>query len=136
MCLHTYFAYFCIDVYIYMYTHVYVYTYNLGVTSNSLHPGLVTTGLQRRVPQSIAYMWIIPQMYELILTFLSSIELNVDDGALTQLYAVTSPKMSGVTGQYLVPVGRRGWLSGHSVNTTLQRLLWEESERLTDPYAL
>jgi hypothetical protein len=44
--------------------------------------------------------------------------------------------MSGVTGQYLAPVGRRGWVSGHAVNITLQRLLWEESERITDAYVL
>jgi hypothetical protein len=56
--------------------------------------------------------------------------LNADDGALTQLYVATSPKLAGVSGEYFIPTASKGQASALARNETLARLLWEESERL------
>ena len=58
--------------------------------------------------------------------------MSVDNGALTQLYAATSPTLEGVTGRYYVPIGldRTDTSNPHGRNVTLAKLLWEESERI------
>ena len=58
--------------------------------------------------------------------------MSVDNGASTQLYAATSPKMEGVTGRYFVPIAldRTEKSNPHGRNVTLAKLLWEESERI------
>ena len=58
--------------------------------------------------------------------------MSVDNGALTQLYAATSPKLDGVTGRLFVPIALDRTEKGnpHGLNVTLAKLLWEESERI------
>ena len=60
--------------------------------------------------------------------------MSVDNGALTQLYVATSPKMEGVTGRYFIPVAldrtEAKFVNPHGLDVALAKLLWEESERI------
>ena len=58
--------------------------------------------------------------------------MSVDNGALTQLYAATSPKLEGVSGRFYVPIAldRTESSNPHGHNVTLAKLLWEQSERI------
>jgi hypothetical protein len=53
---------------------------------------------------------------------------------VAQLFVATSPKMEGVTGKYFGPIALETEPSAHARNKTLQRKLWEESDRLVKPY--
>ncbi|HUB39368.1 MAG TPA: SDR family oxidoreductase [Streptosporangiaceae bacterium] len=58
-----------------------------GVTSYSLHPGVVASDIWRRVPWPVR-----PLVTRRMLT--------VDQGAQTSLYCATSPDLAGVSGRY------------------------------------
>ena len=68
----------------------------------------------------------------MFLEFYRLATMSVDNGALTQLYAATSPKLEGVTGRFYVPIGLDRTEAGnpHGRNGTLAKLLWEQSERI------
>ena len=71
-------------------------------------------------------------LYSIFLEYYRLATMSVDNGALTQLYAATSPKMEGVTGRYFVTIAldRTEKSNPHGRNVTLAKLLWEESERI------
>ena len=46
-----------------------------------------------------------------------------------KLYVATSPQIEGVTGAYFVPIGIKSWTSANAKNETMQKKLWQESER-------
>lgn len=58
-----------------------------GVTTYSLHPGVVATDVWRRIPGPIA--WVMKQFM-----------LSSEEGAATTLYCATEPSLAGVTGRY------------------------------------
>lgn len=103
---------------------------NTGLTSNSLHPGMIQTDLMRHINNAIGKnYWL-----QLLTPFFSLINLacmNADQGALTTLYVATSPDMRGVNGKYFQPVAMLTAPSAHATNTTLQQLLWTETEKIT-----
>lgn len=74
------------------------------ITSLSIHPGVVRTGLLRGPNES--YGKIIGSVNSLLSRFFTAAE----DGALTQLYACTSPEVDrlNLNGAYLVPVAKLG----------------------------
>jgi hypothetical protein len=53
---------------------------------------------------------------------------------ILQLYVATSPKLAGVSGKYFVPIAVETMPSFLAQNETLQKLLWDESEKLIRPY--
>jgi hypothetical protein len=68
-------------------------------------------------------------LWMVVRQLLFAAQLNADGGALTQLYAATSPNMDKVTGKYLVPIALIKVPSANARNETLQKKLWKESER-------
>ena len=104
-----------------------LFTYELArrfegtsVTVNALHPGLVRTnilnnnGLIGRVLNSLIRVR----------------GISVEAGALTSVYAVTSPEMEGVSGKYLEK-GKIVHSSTRSYDEDQAGALWELSARLT-----
>ena len=101
-----------------------LFTYELArrlegsrVTANCLHPGVIATGLFRRLPKILD----LP-----LRIFLSSPE----SGADKSVYLASSPEVEGVTGKYFVKK-RAVASSTESQNPERARQLWEVSERLT-----
>ncbi len=91
-----------------------------GVTANALHPGLVATNfLNNNGP------------FGRFLNFLLRIRgISIDAGAMTPVYAASSPEMEGVSGKYLVknqPVSS----SKRSYDEPMATALWELSAGLT-----
>jgi len=91
-----------------------------GVTVNALHPGLVATNfLTNNGPFG-----------RFLNFFLSLRGISVEAGAITPVYAASSPEMEGVSGKYLV----RNQLvksSKHSYDESMAAALWELSASLT-----
>jgi len=96
---------------------------NTPATSNSLHPGVIKTNLDRHLPprddtDSESRSW----RYK-----------SIGEGAATQCYVATSPDLDGVTGYYFsdcnpaVP-------NEHMQNDELAARLWAVSEELTRDY--
>lgn len=67
----------------------------------------------------------------MVLELLCKLGLDVHDGALTQLYAATSPeiKNKAFTGQYFAPIARMDEASAQSRNEAEQEKLWAWSEQ-------
>jgi NAD(P)-dependent dehydrogenase (short-subunit alcohol dehydrogenase family) len=91
-------------------------------TANSLHPGVIRTGIQRHVslPARLALALARP-------LFLKS----VAQGAATQCWAVAHPGAAGLNGQYLVDCNA-AMPSALARDQALQERLWEESERIVE----
>ncbi|CBQ72111.1 related to Oxidoreductase, short-chain dehydrogenase [Sporisorium reilianum SRZ2] len=77
------------------------------ISSISVHPGVVKTGLTRGPIASYG------RIVDALLWFASPLMTAPQDGALTQLYACASLEVDrlGLSGQYLVPVAKVGWKS-------------------------
>jgi NAD(P)-dependent dehydrogenase (short-subunit alcohol dehydrogenase family) len=94
-----------------------------GVTANCLHPGFVATNIGQNgvgfVGRSIT---------KLIFSILG---ISPEEGAKTSIYLASSPEIEGVTGKYFaksIPIRS----APISYDKTLQRQLWEESEKLVN----
>eukprot|EP01035_Chromulina_nebulosa_P017845 gene17845-23458_t len=100
-----------------------------GLTSNALHPGSIRTNLSRHIIESQPrYLDIISDVIQNVLL------MDSDTGALTQLYVATSPDVKYITGKYFVPIGIQASTSSYGNNITLQRELWDQSEKLTSNF--
>jgi NAD(P)-dependent dehydrogenase (short-subunit alcohol dehydrogenase family) len=94
-----------------------------GVTANCLHPGFVATNIGQNgvgpVGRSITKL------------IFSTLGISPEEGAKTSIYLASSPEIEGVTGKYFaksIPVRS----APISYDKTLQRELWEESEKLVN----
>jgi NAD(P)-dependent dehydrogenase (short-subunit alcohol dehydrogenase family) len=100
-----------------------------STTALAVHPGGVTSGLQRHMP--------LPMLVVSNVLMLAVGQRDAGMGALASLRAATDPAARG--GEYYGPdrgFGFRGYpvrleSSARSHDAVLQRRLWEESERLT-----
>jgi NAD(P)-dependent dehydrogenase (short-subunit alcohol dehydrogenase family) len=101
-----------------------------GVTSNSLHPGMIKTELGRYVEEQIKKSFVLTLLSPIFALFNTAM-MDAGVGALTQLYVATAPELQGVTGKYFHPVARTTQPSKLAQNQTLQKELWEISEKLT-----
>jgi retinol dehydrogenase-12 len=88
-----------------------------GVTSYSLHPGVVASDIWRRVPWPVR-----PLMTRRMLT--------VDQGAQTSLYCAMSPQLAEVSGRYYDNCAERE--PSPVATSELARQLWEHSEAWTE----
>ncbi|HEY2080791.1 MAG TPA: SDR family oxidoreductase [Streptosporangiaceae bacterium] len=84
-----------------------------GVTSYSLHPGVVASDIWRRVPWPVR-----PLMTRRMLT--------VDQGAQTSLYCATTPELAEVSGRYYDNCAERE--SSPVATAELAGQLWRRSE--------
>ncbi len=95
-----------------------------GVTVNALHPGLVRTNILNN-------NGVIGRVLNFLL---SARSISVESGALTSVYAATSPEMEGVSGKYLEK-SRIVRSSKLSYDEAQAAALWELSAKLTGlPY--
>lgn len=90
---------------------------------------MIKTNLGRYIEETIYQSLVLKLLYPL-LALMSAASMSVEQGALTPLYLATSPKINGVTGKYFQPVGVQVTPSHHALNSTLQHLLWTETERM------
>jgi NAD(P)-dependent dehydrogenase (short-subunit alcohol dehydrogenase family) len=93
-----------------------------GVTANCLHPGLVDTGIFRKV-----------FLGKIIAPFVAYRAITVEEGAETLVYLASSPEVADVSGKYFYKKkpGKFAKLAG---DRTLQKRLWAVSEDLLRPW--
>lgn len=97
-----------------------------GVTSNVIHPGLVTTNIARSAPV------IMRKGFELLGPLIAK---SPAEGAATQVYVATSPLLEGVSGAYFVdcnPVTVSG--DHHMYDHEQAARLWSEAQSITGDY--
>jgi len=94
---------------------------------NSLNPGGVATDLMRHYPD-----WVTAIISKLRENFPDALLFEPDTAALTQLYAAISPEIiqKKITGKYFVPIADLWEPSEQAKNSSLQKKLWEFSEKL------
>jgi NAD(P)-dependent dehydrogenase (short-subunit alcohol dehydrogenase family) len=93
-----------------------------GVSSNSLHPGLVATGFGRTNP------WPLGPAVRIAMRFAGAI--SPEAGAKTSIYLATSPEVEGVSGRYFVEC-REAAVAPTALDGGVGERLWALSERLT-----
>jgi NAD(P)-dependent dehydrogenase (short-subunit alcohol dehydrogenase family) len=93
-----------------------------GVTTYSLHPGVIATNIWRGIPWPIRTLMKLPMS-------------SPDDGAKTPVYCATAPELAGESGQYYEPTGRKGGSqpaarkdASATATPQLAAELWERSE--------
>jgi NAD(P)-dependent dehydrogenase (short-subunit alcohol dehydrogenase family) len=86
-----------------------------GVTTYSLHPGVVATDIYRSVP------WPFDRLIKLFM-------ISEEEGAKTSLYCATDPAVAKESGLYYNEC-RAEQPSKLALDTALARRLWDESER-------
>jgi NAD(P)-dependent dehydrogenase (short-subunit alcohol dehydrogenase family) len=94
-----------------------------GVTSNVVHPGLVTTNIARTAPL------LMREAFELLGPLFAK---SPQQGAATQVYVATNPLVEGVSGAYFVdcnPVVIRG--DHHMLDAGMAARLWAEAQEMT-----
>ena len=87
-----------------------------GVTTYSLHPGVIASDIWRRIPQPLR--WLITRRM-----------VSPAEGARTSLFCATAPEAATETGQYYDDCQRR-WPSRTAQRDELAAELWERSEAL------
>jgi len=88
-----------------------------GVTSNSLHPGVVDTGIGREAPVWAGW-------------FLRPVAISTTQGAATPLYVATAPELETVSGRYFKEC-KEAQPSPRARERATAEKLWEISARLT-----
>ena len=91
-----------------------------GVTSNSLHPGVVATGFGRNDGG----------LNRLLFTLIRPFLLTAEKGARTSIHVASAPELAGVTGRYFKR-SREAVPSAAARDERVARALWEASARLT-----
>eukprot|EP00245_Coleochaete_scutata_P004991 TRINITY_DN18157_c0_g1_i1.p1 TRINITY_DN18157_c0_g1~~TRINITY_DN18157_c0_g1_i1.p1 ORF type:complete len:314 (+),score=50.10 TRINITY_DN18157_c0_g1_i1:394-1335(+) len=94
-----------------------------NVTANSLHPGVIKTGLTRYYAN-----WWLVGIYYAMMNYTGRLK-TIPQGAATQVYVATNPAVAGATGEYFnncqVEDG-----SPQSQDPSLALKLWEISEKM------
>ncbi|XP_047984071.1 retinol dehydrogenase 12-like [Leguminivora glycinivorella] len=91
-----------------------------GVTTNSLHPGVIATGIGAHV-----------RLMRLIVFLLTPFCKTAWEGAQTTIHLAVAPELSDVSGRYFRDC-REVKPSKAAQDTELARRLWDESERLVE----
>jgi len=90
------------------------------VTANSVHPGVIMSGLQRSMPA----------VQRLGMAIASPIAFkNISEGAATQVYVATRPELEGVSGEYFADCNLAQPTS-RGRDAALADRLWQETERI------
>ncbi|WP_075836914.1 SDR family oxidoreductase, partial [Deinococcus marmoris] len=95
-----------------------------GVTSNSLHPGLIASGFGSTATG----------LSKILLTVLKPFMLTVQQGAQNSLYVATSPQIKGISGQYFVKQ-KPGKPNALAADEGAQERLWKLSEELVEAWS-
>jgi WW domain-containing oxidoreductase len=91
-----------------------------AVTANSVHPGVIMSGLQRSMPaiQRLGMAIAAPIGFK-----------SIPEGAATQVYVATRPELEGVSGEYFADCNI-AQPSERGKDAALAERLWQESERI------
>jgi WW domain-containing oxidoreductase len=89
-------------------------------TANAVHPGVISTGLQRHMNPILS--GVLSMMSPLVLK-------NVAEGAATEVYAATHPDLANVSGKYLANCNLAE-PSPIANDPALARRLWDVSEKI------
>ncbi|HKO52547.1 MAG TPA: SDR family oxidoreductase [Polyangiaceae bacterium] len=90
------------------------------VTANSVHPGVIMSGLQRNMPAAL----------RLSMAIAAPITMkSIPEGAATQVYVATRPELDGVSGEYFADCNV-AQPSAQGRDSALAERLWQESERI------
>ncbi len=95
-----------------------------GVTSNSLHPGVVATGFARNDGGIIAKMT----------SFFAPLLTSPEKGARTSVHLASSPEVAGLTGLYFKNSAPKR-PQGKALDMDVARRLWDVSEELAAKHA-
>ena len=87
-----------------------------GVTAYALHPGVVATGIWRRLPGPLR--WLITRFM-----------ISPEEGAGTTIFCATAPELAGVSGRYYERQ-HESTPSAVAQDDALAARLWDESEKL------
>ena len=90
-----------------------------GVTSNSLHPGVVATGFGRNDPG----------LMRTLVSLAGPFLVSPEKGARTSIFAASAPELAAVTGRYLKG-SREAVPSAAARDAATAARLWERSARL------
>lgn len=94
-----------------------------GVTVNSLHPGVVKTGIaDKHTGKLVQLAWRIFEWYQNA--------ISVEEGAKTSIYLASSPEVANETGKYY-DLCKHKWHSKYSQTQGLKEKVWEVSAKLT-----
>ncbi|CAO3679550.1 unnamed protein product [Umbelopsis vinacea] len=87
---------------------------------NCNHPGVVRTELMRHITNPVAKY------------FTHAMSIDVEDGAITQMYLATSPEVEDqdIKGKYYVPYGVAATPIGHATSQKNQTELWDFTEKI------
>ena len=90
------------------------------VTANSVHPGVIMSGLQRSMPaiQRLSMAIAAPIGFK-----------SIPEGAATQVYVATRPELEGVNGEYFADCNI-AHPNALARDAALAERLWQESERI------
>ncbi|KIL63262.1 hypothetical protein M378DRAFT_79922 [Amanita muscaria Koide BX008] len=88
---------------------------NQGIVSTSLHPGMIKSELTRHMSSLTSW-------------FSNFIVFATETGALTQLYAATSPEAETLNGKYLIPWARVGEPDKNTQDANIGKQFWEWCE--------
>jgi NAD(P)-dependent dehydrogenase (short-subunit alcohol dehydrogenase family) len=88
-----------------------------GVSAYALHPGVVATGIWRRLPQPLRWL-------------LTRFMLSPEEGARTIVWCAAAPELAGASGRYYIRE-RESEPSALAHDATLAARLWDESELMT-----
>jgi len=106
------------------------------VTVIAVHPGVVDTELKRYIAPHIAKS--IPEFaMALLLSFFKFVSLSAEDGALTQIWAATSPEIleKNLSGSYAKPTARVAETKTPlAEDVELRRRVWLEGEKLIEQF--
>ncbi|CAH2299092.1 retinol dehydrogenase 12-like [Pelobates cultripes] len=95
---------------------------DLGVTVNSLHPGIVMTEAMRNYNVILRFVF-----YIIGLFFFKTAE----DGAASTLYCAVSEEMEGITGKYIDSSSTLTLPSDTARDPAVAKKLWEACESAT-----
>jgi WW domain-containing oxidoreductase len=96
-----------------------------GRTANAVHPGVISTQLQRHMPGLLSATLRLARPLAL---------KSVEQGAATQVYVATHPSLSGVSGQYFANCNL-AQPRADADDPQLAQKLWELSERIVSSTA-
>ena len=91
-----------------------------GVTSNTLHPGVVATNFGKEAGG----------MWRMMFTAMAPMSLSPEKGAQTAIYLASSPEVATATGEYFVK-SKPARSSDASYDVAAQDRLWAIGEQLT-----
>ena len=87
-----------------------------GVTAYALHPGVVATGIWRRLPGPLR--WLVTRFM-----------ITPEEGARTTIFCATAPELAGVSGRYY-DHQRESTPSQVAQDDALAARLWDESDKM------